>query len=107
MRRPLRADASSSTVGQAPERLWPVDPPGRIVRRIDDHDPGAWRDGGGDGVDIEVERREVDAHLDRHETGLDEERFVGKPGRQAEDDLVAGIGDGLHRRRRGRRTRRW
>ena len=50
----------------------------------------------GDGVDIEVECLEIDAHLDRHEAGLDQERFVGKPGWQAVDDLVAGIGNGLH-----------
>ena len=44
---------------------------------------------------------QLDAHLDRHETGLDDQRFVGKPGRQAVDDLVTRIGNGLHPDREG------
>ena len=32
-----------------------VDPPGRVVRRVDDDRPGPRRDRRGDGVDVEVE----------------------------------------------------
>lgn len=42
-----------------------------------------------------LERRD----LDRHEPGLEGERLVEEPRRQGVDDLLAGVGEHLHRDR--------
>src|SRR5690606_40703901 len=67
-----------------------IDLAGRVVRRVDDDGPCARRDGGGDGVDIEVERLPIDRDLHRRAAGVHDDQLIEEPRRQVDDDLVAG-----------------
>ena len=66
---------------------------------VHDHDARARRDGRCDGVEVEIEGLAVDRHLDGHQAGLEHERLVEEPRREAVDHLVARIADDLQRGR--------
>ena len=85
--------------GEQRERVVGIDPPGRIVRRIDQDHAGAGRQRRCDRVQIEVPRRLVRPHADRRRARAQDQRFVEEPRWTDEDDLISGIEHGRHRER--------
>ena len=91
MRRPIRRRGAFQQLRQRRQLLPPVDPAGRVVRRVDDHEARSRTDRGVDGLEVEVEARRSQRHLPRHGVGGEQHRLVAEPGWLGEDDLVAGV----------------
>ena len=86
--------------GQGAQRLRRVDAPAGVVGRVDDDGPGPRRQ-----RPRRWPRRSrsqlsaVDLHAHRDRAPVQRQRLVEEPGRRVEDDLVAGIDDGVQRGR--------
>jgi hypothetical protein len=80
-------------VGERGQDFAPVDSAGRIVRRVDDHQPRSRSDRRIDRVEVEIEARLFQRHLPRDGVGGEQHRFVTEPGRLGVDGLVTYIED--------------